>query len=704
MLRFIPGAAANTWASTESADTLKRIAASDPDAVSWELHRQQDDSRETYDHNGKLLKITARNGWASRLVYDDAGRLQAVYNAFRRQLRLQYDANGWLAAITTPDANVTRLSHDPQGNLLAITWPDGNVKRYHYEDSRFPRALTGITDETGQRIGSYTYDAQGRVIETQRAGGVDRLQFSYGQDASGAPQTTITDFGSGAPSSRTHRFALQGRVLRPAGASAPCPLCGNTAQAIAYDSVGRKLREVQHDGSVVFHQYNARGQETERASFPASFASASTRPALSHASAVTTTEWHGTWNLPTRVAEPGRISTYAYSASGVTAHTTQATSDLTGAAGFNAAPSGALQRTETLYSAQSLPQRISEFSDGVLGQRWDYGYSPQGDLVSVTDAMAPSQSATLEHDGNGRLSRLIASNGAQASFTANSRGQMTAAYTPGGNITYVHDARNLINEIRFSDGRWVRYSYSPAQQLIEIRDSSGLVEQIASSDTEGLDPQRLMQRVAQWLSDRGDRIAQMLLPPVHANPVLVLVPAGVVLGIMSVAEANRLNAAGIPGSNAAGCGANCQGGAGQSASASGSIPSVAGIGWLTQVGIVLSGQSQASSVPSPPTYDKAGLLVSPQSCVPPPGNCTPNDHRQLQDQVDQWCKAVPRACRAGMVRSELNERLENGRACGTARDKLNKKCFAGGDADHRNEAAKAWKAVANCESILSKLP
>lgn len=93
------------------------------------------------------------------------------------------------------------------------------------------------------------------------------------------------------PSSRTRRFALQGRVLRPA--------------------------------------------------------SASTRPALSHATSVTSTEWHSVRNQPIRIAEPGRISTSAYSASGVTAHTTQASSDTTGAGGFNATPSGPQQRTDT---------------------------------------------------------------------------------------------------------------------------------------------------------------------------------------------------------------------------------------------------------------------------------------------------------------------------------------------------------------------
>jgi len=89
----------------------------------------------------------------------------------------------------------------------------------------------------------------------------------------------------------------------------------------------------------------------------------------------------------------------------------------------------------------------------------------------------------------------------------------------------------------------VRYSYNAAQKLIEIRDSSGQLERIASNEAEGLDAQRLMHRVAQWLMQQENRVAQMLLPSAHANLALLLVPMGVVLGIMAVGEAQRQNAA-----------------------------------------------------------------------------------------------------------------------------------------------------------------
>lgn len=43
---------------------------------------------------------------------------------------------------------------------------------------------------------------------------------------------------------------------------------------------------------------------------------------------------------------------------------------------------------------------------------------------------------------------------------------------------------------------------------------------------------------------------------------------------------------------------------------------------------------------------------------------------------------------------------ENNRECAMARDLINKKCFAGGAANHRNEALEAWANVAKCEGLL----
>ena len=328
-----------------------------------------------------------------------------------------------------------------------------------------------------------------------------------------------------------------------------------------------------------------------------------------------------------------------------------ATTDTTGAAKFTALKTGPVSATGYAYNANSLNTRIVQRTDGVETQRWTLAYNTLGDLTKITDVT-------------------------------------------GGNVTYTFDARNLINEIRFADGRWVRYSYSAAQKLIEIRDSTGLVEVIAANEAEGQDAQQLMRRVAQWLADRGDRVAQLLVPEAKAQAQVVLIPAGIVLGLLVIADWQRKQ----PGPGG-GAGAGCCGGDPTPSPDRLPIPPLAVPTWLTKIGVVLSGQGSSGGQSTAPSYDKAGLLVSPKACIPPPGNCDPGKWKQLQDEVNSTCK-VPRQCVAGMSRAELLSRQEISRSCAVARDKINKMCFAGGDQSHRDEAINAWRGVARCEALV----
>ncbi|VWD38885.1 type VI secretion system tip protein TssI/VgrG [Burkholderia lata] len=119
----------------------------------------------------------------------------------------------------------------------------------------------------------------------------------------------------------------------------------------------------------------------------------------------------------------------------------------------------------------------------------------------------------------------------------------------------------------------------------------------------------------------------------------------------------------------------------------------AAVGTLAGIGLFVWMASSASS-------DKAGNKVSSiADTIQPPGNCSPGEHRRLQDEVNRACKR-PRACKANMDQPTVLQMRENNRECAMARDLINKKCFAGGDANHRNEALEAWANVAKCEGLL----
>jgi YD repeat-containing protein len=436
--------------------------------ISFSLQLASDDSIETYDGFGKLLSIKARNGWLTSLTYSDtstpaaiapkSGLLIAIKNHFGRELKLAYDTQGRIVTLTTPGSAITQYGYDAQGRLSTVTWPDNAVRRYVYEDARLPAALTGVVDEAGVRAATYSYDQSGRAISSELAGGTDRYTFQYLNDS----QTTIT-----APdgSNRTYSFQRKGAVVRPTAVTAPCPLCGSTAASTTYDADNNKTKEVAHDGTVAFYAYDAKGRETQKALFAASYASSSTRPALNLATSVTSTQWHATWNLPVKIAEPRKITAFTYDAKGnLTGRSETITTDATGALAFTAARdmsqpinatgysyNATTQLLATVVEKETLPNSTTAAQTG----KWNYVYDALGNVTSIKDVQAAPNVA--------------------ATFTSYDAGGMplTGKAKDGRIFSMSYGADSKLRSLSFSDGYQVGYIYNAQRKLIEANANDG---------------------------------------------------------------------------------------------------------------------------------------------------------------------------------------------------------------------------------------
>ncbi len=162
----------------------------------WEL-RGANDEVETYDGKGILLSITDVRGNTQTLDYDNRKRLSQVVSTSGEQLLFSYDTDNRLvqvehrAATPAPGDTASRVwAYNFKGeNLTAVTLPDQSERLYHYEDQRFPAALTGITDQRGNRHANWQYDAFGRVTVSSGALGVGQTAIYYGING----QRTVTD-------------------------------------------------------------------------------------------------------------------------------------------------------------------------------------------------------------------------------------------------------------------------------------------------------------------------------------------------------------------------------------------------------------------------------------------------------------------------------------------------------------------------------
>jgi YD repeat-containing protein len=511
--------AGTTWQSAWGPRaTLTATADATGAATGWIL-QLDDDSIEQYNAAGVLRAITQRNGWTTTLTYSTAATPVADYlagattaqpnlligvrNQFGRELKLVYDARGQLAqllppgavkdgAVNTPQAPI-RYGYDARGNLTTVTWQDGTVKRYHYEDTRaantvteFGSLLTGITDESNTRIANYAYDESGRATMSER--GSDRYLFSYGGDTgTTGSQTYVT-----APdnATRTYTFEAAGGIVRPTSVTAPCPACGSTQKSSVYNADGLPAKQIAHDGTVTFTTYDTKGRETERATFPASYSTATTRPALSNASKVVSTKWHATFNLPTQVAEPNKLTTNTYNAKGMlTAQSWTATTDATGAAKFNALKTGSTYATGWGYNANSLATSIvtRETAAGatvaVETQRYTIAYATNSAVTTITDVTAGNLvGRATSYDAHGRLLQGTTVFGDAVSFAYSPRGFVTSSTEVGKTTTFVQSPIGDSREVRMPDGKVVTFEIDGTRRLVAVRIDGALISSTSIRD------------------------------------------------------------------------------------------------------------------------------------------------------------------------------------------------------------------------------
>ncbi|XVJ69751.1 MAG: RHS repeat protein [Rhizobacter sp.] len=440
----------------------------------WTLKLQATDAVETYSATGRLLKITERNGWVTNLLYSTAATpisvapgpdyLIQVTNHFGRMLKFSYDPKGRIIRLTDPGNGLVQYGYDGLGNLATVTWQDTKFRQYHYEDARYPAALTGITDELGVRIGTYTYDATGRVASTERAGGQDRLTLSYSSPGSFGYVRDSTN------PNRSYTFSNTAGVLRTTGVSSPIPGEGPADKSAVYDASGNKTKAVAFDGTTTFSAYDSKGRATERATFPASFQTATTRPALSSATRVVSTQWHATWNLPLQQAEPNRITAYTYDSKGnLASQSSTATTDNIGAAQFTATKIGPTTATAWGYDAKSLNTSVVETAGGVETGRWLLTYNTLGDVTSIKDVPRNRTATMTQYDGHGHMLAGTTDLGTSLALTYSPRGDITREARNAQAVDFTYNALGNLLKVRTPDGQTIDYVLDANQRLIDMK-------------------------------------------------------------------------------------------------------------------------------------------------------------------------------------------------------------------------------------------
>lgn len=273
-------------------------AISDAAPIAWRFKANNGDI-EDYNADGKLLSITAGNGMKQELFYDaTSGLLSHVKDSTGRELVFAYAGNQ-ISSVTVDGNKITSYAYNPLGLITQVTRPDNTTRIYHYEDVRFPTALTGITDERGARYATWTYDAQGRAISSEHAGGAEKTLLAFNADGS----TTVTNALNKQTIYRFDDIAGARRVTKVEGQ--PTANCIGANQDYTYTPEGWIASKTDWKGIKTTFTYNTAGQEISRTE---AFGTPDAR--------TITTEWHTTLFVKTKITEPGKETIYSYDANG----------------------------------------------------------------------------------------------------------------------------------------------------------------------------------------------------------------------------------------------------------------------------------------------------------------------------------------------------------------------------------------------------
>jgi YD repeat-containing protein len=450
-------------------------------------------------------------------------------------LLFSYGGNGLISQVTDPLGNAFRYSYQFQArntlaNLASVSFPGGEARQYLYDEPQYSQAgsyaygfLTGLVDELGSRFSTFQFDSSGAATATGHANGIDAYTFNR----SGQNPVITDPLGA----TRTFLFASIAGGYRPTGISAPCPHCGAIPASIAYDANGnvsattdfnqvqtrytydpvRNLELTRMEGigacpanttfySSAYGSSCTTGTCWSLTSFPGS---QSAQPlgyggwyysCASTAARTVSTQWHPTWRLPTRAAEPNRITTSTYNGDGgvycapttatvngqpigvLCRRSVQATTDNTGQSGFAAPLTGAARTWQYTYDGYGQVLTATDPNGRITSTAYypatDPDLGKRGSVQTVTNPAGHVTTFTA-YDRNGRPTAVTDPNGSVTILTYHPRGWLTSRTVGGETTSFGYDSAGNLTKVTTPDGSSLSYRYDAAHRLVQIQDSLG---------------------------------------------------------------------------------------------------------------------------------------------------------------------------------------------------------------------------------------
>ena len=212
---------------------------------------------EVFGVHGELRQSKNITGATWRHAYDGSFRLTSVTEPSGRVFSLGWSGTK-VSYVDFPNGMRASYFYDALSRLYLVQYSglSNDSVQFHYEDGRFPAALTGVS-VGGKRYSEVSYYADRRVQSSGLVNGVHRSSFQYGPD-----HTTVTN-AKGASSKYIYGDINGSRKLLRVERSGVVN-CPNAVAERSYDSNGHLRSTTDWEGFFTSTLLDASGRLQRR--------------------------------------------------------------------------------------------------------------------------------------------------------------------------------------------------------------------------------------------------------------------------------------------------------------------------------------------------------------------------------------------------------------------------------------------------------
>lgn len=443
-------------------------------------HYAEDKSRELYSSSGYIQEIKSFYNVAWNFTYSGTYPTRVTHTS-GRYIEFFWTGNR-LTSVRDPAGSYYGYSYlvdrfgAGQHLLSAMSFPGtpASTRAYHYEDARFPGALTGKS-ESGARYSWFAYDALGRATLSRHSGSIDRNEFTYTANAEGKPQTVTMN-----PLGRRTTFTYDnGRVVSASGTATT--YCAGSYRETTYDANGYPNIVSDFEGHLTDYDYAPTGhllRVVEAAGTPLA----------------RTTEyvWNITRNELDAIVRPGQYRIdYTYgsdlrvSAQTVTNLSSNGVYGQTRTTSYSYAYYGNAQGGQPVPLGTLMRATI----DGPLPGSDDLTvveYDTYGNLTSTRNGLGHTTTYS-NYNALGQVGRIVGPNGDTVDYVYDPRGRVVTERRWHGataaDTVYAYNAQGLVVSVTSPDAVVTHYEYDAARRPVRVwRQANGTLGDATKED------------------------------------------------------------------------------------------------------------------------------------------------------------------------------------------------------------------------------